>query len=194
MIIKTLFLLVILLVNFSCLANENMDSECSLESTGNREYFELLCKAEYLKSQKKYDKAIIYLEKALKLPIHEAFNFETYAMLADAYRLNGNSEKYELNKRKFKLSLAVYTGIYSCSISNGSFNLVNRHGHKVHNIHASEVSRAMCAAETEFYLERDSIDRLDNEAQYYKLYIQLMGSNKREYEKPTRDSKGISYK
>lgn len=165
---------ILILILILCISPLDADEpNCSQQSIGNPKFHELICKGNYARNNQLLEEAIDYYEKALETPVHEALNFEVYGLLAEAYRLTGNSRKYSEFKEKFEYSLAVFVGIYKCKYVNGQFLLIdshtNFHSGRIPNLIANE----MCYAETDYLLERNGLDRLQTEAWYYEIYSRI---------------------
>lgn len=139
----------------------------------NIEFNDLVCQANSFTREKKYGQAIRSLEDALKVPTHEILYFEVFANLAKLYYLNEQKEKYLEYLEKYKISLAVFSGIAQCQFKNNEFLITNNLDKPIISKNIQQVIHAMCGGEVSLYLERNDLDRLDIEAGYYKLYLDL---------------------
>lgn len=151
-------------------ATDKFPDECGEYSGGNKGYFELLCVAKYHDALVEPEIAIKYYKQALNYPVHEIFNFEVYALLANAYRNAGDTTSFITYRDKFELALSVFVGIYNCKYSGGSFTLEDHLGTTVSGDFLNEIATQMCVGETELLLRRYGKERLKIESRYYKLY------------------------
>ena len=169
--VKQLLVLPFILAAFSCTASK---LECNYTGyVDNKEFRDLVCEAYSLEDQKKYSHAIKSLEKALSVPTHEIIYFQQFADLARLYYLNRQKEQYLAYLEKYKLSLAIFAEIAFCEIEGNKFVLKNKAGILINSKYTPQVADAMCGGEKAVYLDRKNIDRIDTEATYYKLYLDL---------------------
>jgi len=158
----------------SCASTASSEREnCVGEATDNVHFREAVCEADQLLAEAQYEQAARAYVEAMNMPVHEALTFDLYAKASIAYLKSGDYRSGKEYAERYKVALALFTGIFDCASLDGEFYLVDKYANRVQGAYVSEIARSLCVGEHEVHLLRDNIGRLDMEVDLFQLYATM---------------------